>query len=319
MEIIRQAFLKTVPQSLRVGLVYPVKNKIDQWVRQIVELISLSAESRRLAKSLADGEFAAAMVGCVDDEWSGRIKVACECPDNRKIPRVANAGTIDGSLITMHNGIKIRAMSYYGAGILNLLIANKGVHEPQEEKVFGEVLQLMPDSPVMLELGAYWAFYSIWFSRSCKNASCYLIEPDPRNIAAGRENLRLNGLKHSIERAAVGDKRTSGLQAVRTITVDDFCERKGIKHLNILHADIQGSEHKMLSGCSKMFERRAVDFIFISTHSEELHQSCISFLEKNSYSTLCSATPAESYSCDGLLVAKRTELPQPETLTISRR
>jgi hypothetical protein len=31
------------------------------------------------------------------------------------------------------------------------------VHEPLEEYVFQEVLRTMPEAPMMLELGAYWA------------------------------------------------------------------------------------------------------------------------------------------------------------------
>ena len=33
------------------------------------------------------------------------------------------------------NGVKVYANSYYGSGMLNLLIKNKGVHEPQEEEI----------------------------------------------------------------------------------------------------------------------------------------------------------------------------------------
>ena len=34
----------------------------------------------------------------------------------------------------MHNGIQVSAMGYYGKGILNMLVRNSRVHEPEEEK-----------------------------------------------------------------------------------------------------------------------------------------------------------------------------------------
>ncbi len=34
-----------------------------------------------------------------------------------------------------------------------------------EERLFGEVLEWMPSGAVMVELGAYWAYYSTWFAR----------------------------------------------------------------------------------------------------------------------------------------------------------
>ena len=55
------------------------------------------------------------------------------CPDNQFIPRVPDAGKLEGGQVVMHNGIKVGGMGYYGAGILNMLIENRGVHEPQEE------------------------------------------------------------------------------------------------------------------------------------------------------------------------------------------
>ena len=42
----------------------------------------------------------------------------------------------------MHNGIKIIQDCYYGSWITTLIEILKGHHEPQEEKVFYEILKL---------------------------------------------------------------------------------------------------------------------------------------------------------------------------------
>lgn len=66
--------------------------------------------------------------------WEDRIAMVLQCPDNALIPRVPDAGLARGGTITMHNGVKILAGSYYGAPIVRLLKESRGVHEPQEER-----------------------------------------------------------------------------------------------------------------------------------------------------------------------------------------
>src|SRR6058998_3708738 len=73
-------------------------------------------------------------------EWRERIRDAIESPDNAFIPRVANAGQIVNGCQVMHNGLLIHRGSYYGYPIKRMLKLTRGVHEPQEERAFAEVL-----------------------------------------------------------------------------------------------------------------------------------------------------------------------------------
>ncbi|MFM8890335.1 MAG: hypothetical protein ACKOTB_01715, partial [Planctomycetia bacterium] len=66
--------------------------------------------------------------------WHERINEVLACPDNEAIPRVAAAGEVRGGWVVMHNGIEVGGLTYYGSGILQMLVRNKGVHEPQEER-----------------------------------------------------------------------------------------------------------------------------------------------------------------------------------------
>lgn len=95
------------------------------------------------------------------------------------IPKVPRAGEIffDENIRyqLMHNGIKIYLNGYYDAQwITDVIYGLKGHHEPQEEKCFYEVLKYMPNNAIMIELGSYWAYYSLWFALQIPGAKNYL-------------------------------------------------------------------------------------------------------------------------------------------------
>jgi len=255
-------------------------------------------------------------VGRVDSEWRRRINDVISSPDNTEIPRVPEAGKLQGYVITMHNGVRVCANGYYGNGILNMLIENKGVHEPQEERAFEAVIGHLRENCTMLELGAYWGFYSLSLLQQRSKAKCFLIEPEPANLLSGKMNFRLNGRTGYFVQAGVD--RTPKIKP-RTISVDSFCSDRGIDHLDILHADIQGYELLMLEGAYKMLSSGKVDFVFISTHSNSLHADCIKTLVSTGYVVLAEADLNETFSHDGLIVAKHKGIDQPERIKISRK
>lgn len=314
---------KMLPQSFRVGVVHPLVRNLralkQSFLDPSIEAASLSLGALLSKLTLRLPGLSAKALGAVDEQWSQRIADAMACPDNERIPRCDGAGSITGSCIIMHNGLRVRALGYYGPGMLNLLVRNRGVHEPQEERAFGEVLPFMPSGAVMVELGAYWGFYSLWFASKVEGARCFLFEPDPRNLQVGRQNFKLNGLRGSFSRSAVGNRFSTQLKAVRLSTLGELLEQKRLSHVHLLHADIQGAELDMLAQAGEVFDRECIDFVFLSTHSEQLHQACRDYLENREYFTLCSASPAESYSLDGVLVAKRKGVIGPDSLAISKK
>jgi len=62
-----------------------------------------------------------------------------------------------------------------------------------------------------------------------------------------------------------------------------------------------------------------IDYFFISTHSNELHKACIDKLRLHSFEILCDANLDESFSVDGVIVAKRKGVGGPEHIEISKR
>lgn len=104
-----------------------------------------------------------------------------------------NVVLIEGNHQFLHNGLKVRLGSYYVFGNTHLLQKNKGVHEPQEEHVFQEVLKFMLERALMIVLGSFWAFYSMWFQKEVKGEVNYMVEPDYLNLIKDKTNFKLNG------------------------------------------------------------------------------------------------------------------------------
>lgn len=251
-------------------------------------------------------------------KWVERLNDILASEDNLFIPRVQNAGAIAGGKQTMHNGIKIHLGSYYGPEIAVILNKNKGVHEPQEERVFAEVLSRLPENATMVEMGSFWSFYSMWFNKQIKNARNFMVEPDRFNLEQGMRNFRLNGMAGTFIHAFIGDTLNQQGQ-VPVYTVDGLVENYHIDHVHILHSDIQGAEYEMLKGASQSFYAGKVDYVFISTHSNNIHLKCATFLEEMDFKFLACADLDETFSVDGLIVAVAPHVKNQEPVKISRK
>jgi hypothetical protein len=236
-----------------------------------------------------------------------RIELAASCRDTDHISKVTDAGKVlvnsQGKRIqVMHNGIQVLADGYYSTPLTQLIERLKGHHEPQEEKVFYEVLKLVKPGSTMIELGAYWSFYSLWFQSAVNGARNIMVEPEEENLRVGRQNFELNGRKGTFVHALIGSRSSPGTNPP-TVTVDELMKTHSLDHLEILHADIQGAEHEMLLGARQSFAEKKIRFVFISTHGTRMHARCLGFLRKCHYHIIVEHTTHESFSNDGLIVA----------------
>lgn len=252
----------------------------------------------------------------ISESWDHRIKHVVSCPDNEKIPRVLDAGQVKKGKQIMHNGLLISLGGYYGPEMAQLLLKNRGVHEPQQELVFGKIIDSLPRGATMIELGAFWGFYSMWFNNKIKDAHNYLIEPSSFNLNFGIRNFSLNNMYGDFTNAYIG-KEESSLEEVPTLNIDYFVRLKQIKFIDLLHSDIQGYEHEMLQGAEQTIIDQKIGYFFISTHNDENHYACIKYLTDRRYDIICSATLTQSYSEDGLIVAKHSSLPTIDNISIS--
>jgi hypothetical protein len=251
--------------------------------------------------------------------WDWRIREVVGAPDNAFIPRVQNAGRIVDGYLIMHNGIRIVPDSYCGEPMRLMLEKNRGVHEPQEERVFMEVLKHLSAGAQIIELGANWAFYSMWFHRAVGTASCLAVEPNFSCLEHGRRHFALNDLNGEFVNAFVGAIAGAAHEGLPVESVDHLIAQRNIKKVDVLHADIQGAELEMLTGAEEALRSRKIDYIFISTHSNELHEKCRAHLLARNYTILADANLDETFSYDGLLVARRSELPGLGPVPIARK
>jgi len=238
------------------------------------------------------------------EDWVQRLQVAKQCRENDLFDHVDNAGEMHDGYIRMHNGLLVESGGYYGAAANVLLTGNLGVHEPQEEYLFREVLRQLPAGSTMLELGAYWGFYSMWFKRDIPDSRCYLVESEMENINVGIRNFQRNQLQpEGTLLARIGQSNSASVDSAPTMTVDEILKHFGLGNVTLLHADIQGYELEMLLGANGALAEKRIGIMFISTHSMGVHYQCKTHLEKVGYVVPWSIDLVDSYSFDGVLVA----------------
>jgi hypothetical protein len=233
-----------------------------------------------------------------DDEL-GRFREVVSDPLNLLIDRVPEAGYIDrDGYVVLHNGHRVAPEgehAYYGR-FSDILVINRGVHEPLEEFVFQELLRtLSGGTPVMIELGAYWAHYSMWLKKVCPGATCIMVEADERKVPVGRGNFARHGYRGEFIQQWVSN---DGFR------LDMFVAERQLQTVDILHCDIQGYETVMIEHAQQTFKERRIGSAFISTHGEDIHHAIASKLTALGYRIEVSS-PYEQHttSHDGFIFA----------------
>jgi len=245
--------------------------------------------------------------------------MAARCHDCDDIPKVAGAGEVtnrpDGTPVQMmHNGLVLLADRYCGSWMTDLIRLCHGHHEPQEERVFYEVTGRLPENATMIELGAWWAYYSLWFLQGKPQRRCIAVEPDAMNLEVGRANARLNGLAPVFVQAYVGEASplvaAPGPAAVPHVTVEEIMEEHGIDSLDLLHCDAQGAEVEVLRQCAPLIRAGRVRTLFLSTHHHLIshdpltHQRCLSLVQSMGGNVLAEHDVQESFSGDGFIAGR---------------
>ncbi len=243
--------------------------------------------------------------------FEDRFRDILSDPNNLFIPRVVNSGKLENDVLTLHNDIKIHNRCYYD-NFTDILILNKGVHEPSEERLFAKVLEFIDDNATMIELGSYWAFYSMWFLKDIKNGKSYCIEPDENCLEIGKNNFKLNNFKGDFTQGFIGGE--NGLDLL------SFVKDKNIDYIDILHSDIQGFEGDMINQVKPLLMDKKIKYFFISTHSDQLHRDCTQVLKECNYRVICSCDfDSETFQFDGFLLACPASLNEIPNLEIGNR
>jgi FkbM family methyltransferase len=187
--------------------------------------------------------------------------------------------------------------------------------------VFHELLGHVPPGSTMIELGAFWAYYSLWFHAAVDGGRNLMVEPDPHNLEAGRRNFAANGFgdRATFVQASLGRKQRpptpfscesdGATRPVATESVDGLVHDHEIDRVEILLADIQGAELEMLHGAEQSIAEGRLRFVVVSTHHHTIsgdpltHQKCRAFIRDRGGHILAEHSVAESFSGDGLIAA----------------
>jgi len=261
---------------------------------------------------------------------SKRVKLTKSCRDSEYIPKVKDSGGVEYIDNTkcqiMHNGVKVIYGGYHGDWMAEIIKDLHGHHEPQEEKVFYEILKQIKNNATMLELGSYWGYYSAWFNKEIEGARNYLVEPNPAKLEIGKKNFALNNMDGNFFNAYVGEisrERSAFVDwdgkeyPLPMVCIDDFLHEQDISFLDILHSDIQGAELDMLKGAKKSLGELKIGFVVLSTHGDR-HEPCRILLSDYGYRMIAAHTPHESASADGLLVMQSPLLQEIPPVSITK-
>ncbi len=262
----------------------------------------------------------------ISKDFEYRVAMTISCRDCDYIPKVSDAGkskTINGTKYQiMHNGVLVESGGYFGDWMAEIITTLKGHHEPQEEKVFYEILQRLSPGATMVELGSYWSYYSIWFNKAVKNATNYCCEPDPENIKLGMRNAKINKTDNmNFLQSAAGkddgvvidfqpqENMDHPTVSVPVRSIDSLQKENKIKRFDIIHMDVQGVELDALRGAEQSIKNKKVRFVIVSTHHYAIsgdvrtHEKCIDFIKDKGGHIITEHAIHESFSGDGLIVA----------------
>lgn len=270
-----------------------------------------------------------------------RIALTTSATDTDRIPKVPGAGEVGVHrgvpFQLMHNGVRVEAGGYYGRWMTEVIHRLRGHHEPQEEWAFHQLvtrLQRDTPAPVTIELGSFWAYYSLWVKHAIPATRCLLVEPDPTHLEVGRRNFALNDVEAEILNAAAGlPHGTSAditcesdgiVRSLPLVSVDGLRDQFSLPRVDLLLCDTQGAEVAALQGCEQTIADGALRFAVISTHHHSItgdpltHQRCLEVLAGYDAHILVEHTVHESSSGDGLIVASMDARDAGATIEVSR-
>jgi FkbM family methyltransferase len=267
-----------------------------------------------------------------------RIKMTLSCHDSDSIPKVAHAGQVfeeNGSNYQlMHNGVKVLHGGYYGEWMSEIIQSLNGHHEPQEERVFHEVVKRAADDGLMIELGCFWAYYSLWFLKDHPHRKAIGLEPDASHLLTAQKNANINGLSeqisfvhglssmHSAESMNIQTESGQQLQ-LPGYTLVNLLARAEVARIEIAHCDAQGAESHVVDQMIELGKRGQLRFAIVSTHAYEItgdpltHQTCLQRLEAAGAHIIAEHDVHESYSGDGLIAASFRSEDQDLTIELS--
>jgi FkbM family methyltransferase len=172
-----------------------------------------------------------------------------------------------------------------GGKILRLMFSS---YEPEQTCMFEKLIK---PGNVVFDVGAHAGYYTLLSSVLVgPEGKVIAFEPNPDNYHHLDKHVKINRAENvALIECAVGDENGSGTGhlsnegsfKVQTVRLDDIVMEKGVSP-DFIKIDTEGAEMLVLTGAKLMItDKKPV--IFLSTHGEEVHRKCCSFLHDMDY------------------------------------
>ena len=178
--------------------------------------------------------------------------------------------------------------------------------------------------PSMIELGSGGtdaSMYSVLFEKKF-NYDCIIVNTEPRkwlldNVRVAWKDMHLVNAK--LYHGYTGEMKCYGcnpidVSDVQKLTIKQLLDENNISNLDVLHADIQGSEVSICEELEKNDLFKNIKYFFISTHvsreGKSTYYDCLNFLNKNLNCKYHYSDPYKGGFGDGLIVAENIDYNQ---------
>ena len=188
------------------------------------------------------------------------------------------------------------------------------------KQLIHDIAQEVYDPPVMLELGAAKGEYSTYFNQELPSSTNICVEIRDSQADYIRGSLPSSivysgycGTRKHLGEALEVDNNT-GLTPTKINLKDIFAENN-IKHVNVLHMDIQGSEISILEELLNDNLLHKIEYLLISTHGRNTedctYTECIKFFKESvkniTVRYIFTSIDPIDINNDGLIVVKLTK------------
>jgi FkbM family methyltransferase len=234
------------------------------------------------------------------------------------------AGLIEDGVFYLWDGTRCRA-DWVGEDLIEYIMMVRGMNDPLETRAYLDILAKLVDEPIIvLEAGAGGGQFSLHALRYHPNARAVLVEAHPRHYMVTCDHMRLNNVtdRSEVIYAAVAAEEgklirfrsdagygsfvdPAGDIWVPTVSVASLMRDLEISYLDILHMDVQGAEIDVLQGAKQWLAKFRIGYLFIGTHTEQLHEECKQILNTHGYVLVIDVSPANSaIGNDGFILAR---------------
>jgi len=152
-------------------------------------------------------------------------------------------------------------------------------------------------TPVLFDVGANFGQTIEKFRQHFEESTVHAFEPSPSTFQTLRErtqgitrlHLTNAGLGSRPESKTFVENKRPDLSSflepgqdcwgavtqrvsVKLDTIDEYCERSGVPHIDVLKSDTQGFELEVLRGASRMLERKRIQLVYLEVTFSAMYQ-----------------------------------------------